>query len=160
MGVLGAADGAFGGEVGLGHTAEFFETRAAVGTSVFVEGHTFIMKLRIHADSIRLRLKQSEVAALCAGREVVERCPTQPVAVEYALRPDSQVDGLEVENDGKRLTVLIPMDWLGGWDSDERVGFENSGKPIQLLVEKDFKCANPSFPGDNEDTFDGPTPCS
>lgn len=117
------------------------------------------MKLRIHADSIRLRLKQSEVKTLAEGGEVVETCPTLPVAMQYALRPDAAAPGLRASADGARLTVLIPSPWLAGWDSDDRVGFEDTTGPIHLLIEKDFKCANPSSPKDNDDCYENPVAC-
>jgi hypothetical protein len=117
------------------------------------------MKLRINADSIRLRLKQSEVATLAAGGEVVESCPTVPVPLTYTLRPDAVVKTLTATADGARLTVGIPSAWLTGWDTDQRVGFEETDGPIHLLIEKDFKCANPSLPTDNEDCYDNPVAC-
>ena len=113
------------------------------------------MKLRIQAGSIRLRLKQSEVKTLAEGGEVVERCPTLPVALEYALRPDADVSDLAAEFDGGRLTVRIPAQWLIGWEGDERVGFASAG----VLIEKDFKCAQPSAPADNEDGYENPVTC-
>jgi hypothetical protein len=117
------------------------------------------MKLRINADSIRLRLKQSEVATLAAGGEVVEVCPTLPVALTYALRPDLAASTLTARADGSRLTVGIPAAWLTNWDTDQRVGFEDESGPIHLLIEKDFKCANPSLPKDNEDCYENPVAC-
>jgi len=117
------------------------------------------MKLRIHAESIRLRLKQAEVKALTGGGEVVERCPTLPVALEYALRPDDGVTELVAASDGARLTVRIPAGWLAGWDVDERVGFESTSGGIHLLIEKDFKCTLPASPADNEDCYENPVAC-
>ncbi|MBL8238793.1 MAG: hypothetical protein JNM66_15320 [Bryobacterales bacterium] len=117
------------------------------------------MKLRIHADSIRLRLKQAEVKALTEGGEVVERCATVPVALEYALRPDAHGAALTAESDGARLTVRIPAAWLVGWDGDERVGFEGDAGGVHLLIEKDFKCAMPATPKDNEDCYENPVAC-
>lgn len=117
------------------------------------------MKLRIHADSIRLRLKQSEVKALVEGREVVESCPTLPFALTYGLRPVSGIDALSAECDGARLTLNVPSQWLAGWDTDARVGFEGQSGPLQLLIEKDWKCANPASPKDNEDCYDNPVEC-
>ena len=113
------------------------------------------MKLRIQAGGIRLRLKQSEVRALVEGGEVVEMCPTLPVALQYALRPDTGVTDLAAEFDGGRLTVRIPAQWLIGWEGDERVGFASAG----VLIEKDFKCAQPSAPADNEDCYENPVAC-
>jgi hypothetical protein len=116
------------------------------------------MKLRIYADSIRLRLKQSEVKTLVEGGEVVENCPTTPVPLSYALRPDAAASGLKAHSDGTRLTVEIPASWLTGWDTDERVGFE-SAEGLHILIEKDFKCTLPASPKDNEDCYENPVNC-
>lgn len=117
------------------------------------------MKLRIHADSIRLRLKQSEVKSLVEGGEVLERCPTMPVAITYALRSVAAAEAISAECDGTRLTLNVPSGWLAGWDTDARVGFEGQAGPIRLLIEKDWKCANPADPKDNEDCYENPVEC-
>lgn len=117
------------------------------------------MKLRIHADSIRLRLKQSEVKTLVAGGEVVETCPTAPVPLTYALRPDPAVETLVSRSDGTRLTLHVPAAWLANWDTDERVGFSSTDGAIQLLIEKDWKCTSPVTPAENEDCFENPNAC-
>ena len=117
------------------------------------------MKLRIHADSIRLRLKQSEVKLLVEGGEVVEICPTLPVPLTYVLRPDAAAETLVSHSDGTRLTVNVPASWLRNWDTDSRVGFESADGAIQLLIEKDWKCTNPTSPKDNEDCFENPVEC-
>jgi len=118
------------------------------------------MKLRIHADSIRLRLKQGEVKALTEGREVAEICPTKPVALTYVLRPDAEAGAIRAESDGARLTVVLPAAWLAGWDTDGRVGFEGDADGIHLLIEKDWKCTNPGEPKDNDDCYENPTVCA
>ena len=117
------------------------------------------MKLRIHAESIRLRLKQSEVRDLVEGREVVESCSTVPAQLIYALRPDATVEDLTVNHDRGRLTVRVPSAWLAGWETDERVGFASQSGPVELMVEKDWKCTNPASPKDNEDCFENPVAC-
>ena len=160
LGVFGATGSAAGRTIGFGHASQFFKLGPAFRTSVFVHRHTLIMKLRIHADSIRLRLKQSEVKALVEGGEVLETCPTLPVALVYALQPDPQGAEMTAEADGARLTVRIPAAWLEGWDGDERVGFEGDAGGIHLLVEKDFKCAMPATPKDNEDCYENPVACA
>jgi len=117
------------------------------------------MKLRIHADSIRLRLKQSEVKTLVGGGEVVETCPTTPVGLRYSLRADAAVASLAAQSDGTQLKVLVPAGWLAGWDTDERVGFESTEGGIHLLIEKDFKCSLPASAKDNEDCYENPVVC-
>lgn len=117
------------------------------------------MKLRIHADSIRLRLKQSEVKSVVEGGEVVVSCPTLPVAITCTLRSVSGIDAMSAECDGARLTLHVPAQWLTGWDTDSRVGFDGQAGPIRLLIEKDWKCANPADPRDNEDCYENPVEC-
>lgn len=121
--------------------------------------HTRNMKLRIHAGSIRLRLKQQEVKALIEGKEVAETCPTAPMALTYSLLPDAALSEMAAESDGARLTVHVPMAWLGGWDVDERVGFESTVGELHLLIEKDFKCASPMSPNENEGCYENPVAC-
>ena len=115
------------------------------------------MKLRIQAGSIRLRLKQAEVRSLAEGREVSEDCPTLPTPLTYVLRPSAAAD-LSASNDDGRLTVRIPSEWLKGWETDSRVGFESNEGGLQILVEKDWKCTSPADPKDNEDCFENPDP--
>jgi len=117
------------------------------------------MKLRVHADSIRLRLKQSDVKTLVDGGEVTECCPTAPAALSYALRPDAAGTKLAASFEGSRLTVTIPAPWLAGWDTDERVGFEST-EGLHILIEKDFKCTVPANPKDNEDCYENPVSCA
>ena len=117
------------------------------------------MKLRIHADSIRLRLKQSEVKALVEGGEVVETCPTSPVGLRYSLCADPAVTSLVAQCDGGWLNVQVPAGWLAGWDTDERVGFASTEGGIHLLIEKDFKCSLPASSRDNEDCYENPVAC-
>jgi hypothetical protein len=114
------------------------------------------MKLRIHADSIRLRLKQGEVKTLVEGGEVTESCPTVPLPLVYALRPDPAASALSVSHAGGRLTVHLPSAWLPGWDADDRVGFSGNEEGLEILVEKDWKCAHPASEKDNADCFANP----
>lgn len=117
------------------------------------------MKLRIHGGSIRLRLKQSEVKALVEGREVSEVCPTLPSPLIYSLRPDSSATALSVSAQGGHMAIAVPASWLPSWDTDQRVGFDGTDRGIELLIEKDFKCALPATPKDNEDCYENPVAC-
>jgi hypothetical protein len=117
------------------------------------------MKLRIHAGSVRLRLKQSEVKALAEGREVTEVCPTLPVGLRYTLRPDAAAAEMTCTSDGAGLTVLVPAGWVAGWDVEERVGFHSESGGVAVLIEKDYKCAHPATEIDNEDCYENPVAC-
>lgn len=116
------------------------------------------MKLRIQSGSIRLRLKQAEVKTLVQGGEVREECPTAPMALVYALRPSEAAAMTATFTEGL-LTVHLPAVWLTHWDTDDRVGFDETDGGLRLLVEKDWKCVNPAAPSDNEDCFENPVGC-
>jgi hypothetical protein len=114
------------------------------------------MKLRIHGGSVRLRLKQSEVKAVSEGREVSEECPG---VLRYGLRPEAGLAGFRCEREEGGLTVLVPAEWVAGWDVDERVGFGGEAGAVAVLIEKDYKCAHPATEGDNEDCYENPVAC-
>lgn len=116
------------------------------------------MKLRIQANSIRLRLKQAEVKTLVEGGEVLEECRTAPDSLIYALRPTAEA-AMSATFASGRLTVHLPAEWLANWDTDDRVGFTGTDGGLELLVEKDWKCMNPAAPSDNEDCFENPVGC-
>lgn len=117
------------------------------------------MKLRIHASSIRLRLKQSEVAALVAGSPVSENCGVDGGGFSYALLPDPMAQELNARIQDSRLTIHVPGSWLPGWDTDDRVGFTATDGAVEVRIEKDFKCAHPDDLGDNEDCYENPNLC-
>lgn len=114
------------------------------------------MKLRLHEDSIRLRLTQSEVAALVQGGEVQHTCPTAPAPLVTILQSNSQASAITAAHDGSRLLIQVPSPLLAGWDADSRVGFAQSHGPLQILIEKDFRCAHPSDPAENKDCYPNP----
>lgn len=103
------------------------------------------MKLRIHNDSIRLRLTVSEVARIGAGRSVLAttRLPGGG-AFTYAL-VTTREPSLSASLDGHTLTVRLPAAQASAWAADpQRVTLrgeadERWGMPT-LLVEKDFAC--------------------
>ncbi|MBM3787485.1 MAG: hypothetical protein FJW30_24270 [Acidobacteria bacterium] len=112
------------------------------------------MKLRVTSDSVRLRLKQSEVRTLVQGREVAESCAG---LLSYSLVP---FDGAQLRATGSNghITIQVPAGWLPDWDTDTRVGFETSENGFRILIEKDWKCTAPSNPKDNDDCYENPTP--
>lgn len=114
------------------------------------------MKLRIHGNAVRLRVKQGEVAALAAGETVEERCELPGQALVYRLAPG----GTEVRvtlADGA-LTVWVPTAAVAAWAGTEQVGIAGTAGPVEVLVEKDWRCLDSKDPRDNEDTYPHPAP--
>lgn len=119
------------------------------------------MKLRIHNDSIRLRLTVSEVKRIGAGRSVLAstRFPGGR-AFTYAL-VTTRERSVSASLDGHILTVRLPADEASAWAADPDCitlrgePDERCGMPA-LLVEKDFECLAPRAGDDATDLFVNP----
>jgi hypothetical protein len=96
------------------------------------------MKLRLHSDTLRLRLSQSEVARLGAG-ERVEDIVSFPGdrTLEYAIEPGAVLSAMF---DGRRVTVTVPAAQAKHWAENSEVGISGSDGPLKILIEKDFQC--------------------
>ncbi|MEL7536430.1 MAG: hypothetical protein AAFZ58_04785 [Pseudomonadota bacterium] len=116
------------------------------------------MKLRIKADSVRLRLTRSEVESIGAGRDVRETTHfAGGHTLEYALEPSAD-DHLEARFEGQRLIVRAPAAVLVEWAAGDTVTVACPtavGSP-SILVEKDFSCLSPRAGDDDEDAFPHP----
>jgi hypothetical protein len=121
------------------------------------------MKLRISGNSIRLRVRRSEVERLSAGESVAETvhlgCSEQ-AALTYALGTVAGSAGVQVSYEGTQISVLLPKDETSTWAGTEQVGIYATvdvgpyGK-LNVIVEKDFACLDLSD-AENEDTFQNP----
>lgn len=120
------------------------------------------MKLRIRDNSVRLRLTQSEVAALQNvgwvhartafpdGRELGYRVESSPASV----RPEA----FFAES---ILTVRLPESVVLAWASSSQVSITaeqqlDDGEVLGVLVEKDFACLAPREGEDESDMYPHP----
>lgn len=121
------------------------------------------MKLRIHKNSLRLRLGPSEIARLLAsGRieETIRFAPGDFAQLTYALElAPADAEDLSVRYVLSEIAVIVPQAQAQQWADGNAVGI--SGKisvgedTLELLVEKDFACVDRK-PELNEDTFPNP----
>ena len=119
------------------------------------------MKLRLHDDSIRLRLRRPEVETLCREGAVESRTRLAAnVTLVYRLET-APVDHIELETRGHDITIRLPRRDAEGWEDNQRVGFEASVSIaddvlVQVLVEKDFKCIDGDSDEDQSDAYPNP----
>lgn len=122
------------------------------------------MKLRISGNSIRLRVRQSEMAKLTAGERIAETvhlgCSEQ-AALTYALGT-APASAVQVLYEGGAILVLLPKDEASTWAETEQVGIYatvgvGAFGTLDVIVEKDFACLDLSD-AENEDTFPNPDP--
>jgi len=122
------------------------------------------MKLRIRGDSIRLRLKVSEVHRLAAGESIAEETHFPGAVLTYCLEV-SDNGNFATTFSGNKLVIQLPRADVEEWADSDKVSLvseqelEDSGT-LSLLIEKDFKCLEPGHHrdcADDEDTFPHPS---
>lgn len=111
------------------------------------------MKLRIKGDTIRLRLTQSEVAAVARGDVVAETTSLSEPFV-YALETSGEAFGAAF-GDG-RMTVNVPRGVAVRWASTEEVSLRGREGSVRILVEKDFACLVPREEEGDSDAYPNP----
>ncbi len=122
------------------------------------------MKIRIRGDSIRYRLKISEVQRLAAGESLVEKTHFPGSLLTYGLEVSGN-DAMEAQFGDGRLLVRLPMIDVKKWAGSDEVSLvseQNLGEAgtLSLLIEKDFKCLEPGHHrdcADDDDTFPHPS---
>jgi hypothetical protein len=118
------------------------------------------MKLRIKGDTLRLRLSQTEVAAMAAEGSVEDALHVAPDAcLRYRLYADPEAAALGAVWNGSLLTIVVPAAWVGPWATGDGVGFEGTqdaglGRTLSILVEKDFACLHEAR--DEPDAYPNP----
>ena len=121
------------------------------------------MKLRIRGDSMRLRLKRSEVDQLAAGTSIVEETHFPGAVLTYRVDVSEDGDFLATFDNGT-LLVSLPKSKVLDWANTDEVSLFAEQKlsgldSLSLLIEKDFKCLEPGHHRDcedDEDTFPHP----
>jgi hypothetical protein len=102
------------------------------------------MKLRIHGDSLRLRLNRSDVKQFLETGIRTESIHFGPAAkLTYTLESSAQLSEMESHYSQDCIRVLLPLSMAEEWASSDQISLsldraENSGP--SLLIEKDFKC--------------------
>lgn len=103
------------------------------------------MKLRVRGNSLRLRLTQTEVAAIARGQAVEEALHFAGGGqLRYVLAPDGAVpEPVAAFREGTVL-VSLPLARAIAWARGGEVALQSSsGYSPSLLVEKDFACLKP-----------------
>ncbi len=123
------------------------------------------MKLRLQANSVRLRLKQGEVKRLIEKGVVEESIRFFPgrEALTYRLELSESAAAPTARLKGSEVLVEIPAAPARQWAADaNQVGLEaiqpagaDAAQGLTLLVEKDFACLDGSDE-QNADTFPNP----
>lgn len=116
------------------------------------------MKLRCVENSLRLRLRKSEVEELARNKSIkVEIGFPSGSLLAYELRifPSSPISALF---DSGLISIRLPEQQAMEWIQSEQVGISQEidlpdGKQLSILIEKDFPCKDRPEE-DKADTFE------
>jgi hypothetical protein len=119
------------------------------------------MKLRISANSVRLRLRRSEVDQLAetgAVEESIAFGPLENDRLTYLIRMLPGVRAIEVVFAGGQLIIDVPAEIAKEWARTETVGMDGkvpigNGEFLDVLIEKDFPCKHSDGREDPTDLF-------
>jgi len=116
------------------------------------------MKLRLRANTIRLRLIKSEVETLSTGHTVTDTIAT-PTPFHYKVHP-TNVEELSATFDANTLTIQVPIQWAINWPHTDQVGRQATTNGLDILIEKDWACTTPRLNDDDSGTYPNPTALS
>ena len=116
------------------------------------------MKLRIRGDSVRLRLKKSEVDTIGAGQSDVEQTRFPGSVLTYRLDVTDD-ESLSAGFSQGELAIRLPRAAAANWAGSDEVSLFGDAGDLSILVEKDFECLSPGHhrpDEDDEDTYPQP----
>ncbi len=107
------------------------------------------MKLRLHANAVRLRLNQAEVARLSSGGFIEETIEFPGSGrLSYAIHTTERPAVCARLEEGN-LRIDVPLQIAREWASTNRVGIDASpAAGPSILIEKDFQCLHGDEPLD------------
>jgi hypothetical protein len=112
------------------------------------------VKLRIHGNTLRLRLNRAEVAQFSKTGFVEEAIEFGPGArLAFSLESMSDLEMPQALYQNGWLRVQIPANQSREWITTDLAGVSGeqslcAGKHLSILIEKDFKCAHSPEPQD------------
>lgn len=114
------------------------------------------MKLRTTHNSIRIRVRKSELLTLQKEHRIEEsiRFPSSAL-FKFAVEISNNIEHIQASLDNHNLVLSIPHQEAAQWINSNQVGIEANLKlddkeQLHLLIEKDFPCLD----RENEDKSD------
>jgi len=116
------------------------------------------MKLRIHGNSVRLRLSRTDMQTFAQNGLVQDAIQFAPESrLSYALQCAPFVEEVQVQYEHGAITILIPVKVAREWISSDEVGISFAGAAgPSLLIEKDFRCLHSERDQRQDDAFPNP----
>jgi hypothetical protein len=118
------------------------------------------MKLRINGNSLRLRLSRSEVTRFNDKLIIEDIIDFGSSKLTYVLSVSQHISAVSAKYDGGTIELQVPSAVALDWAATDTVSISaeqilDNGQTLQLLIEKDFKCAHQP-PGEDADAYPNP----
>lgn len=118
------------------------------------------MKIRIKANSIRIRLSKTEVSRLADTGDLEEQTSFGENKFVYALKCTENGNVLSAKVEPYKITMLVPKMIINDWPQNSVVGFDakmevGNNEYLYLLLEKDFVCLDETME-DQSDNYENP----
>ena len=113
------------------------------------------MKIRIKGNSVRFRLAQNEVSELVNEGETWSKCDFGSNSLVYGIKSFNREE-MTCTFKEDRIVVSIPEQLLKNWDTDERIGFDDTADGLFILIEKDWQCLKPRPNEDESNLYKHP----
>jgi hypothetical protein len=112
------------------------------------------MKLRLEGNSIRLRVRKSDLIKLHSEGIITETLVfPNSLNFNYELRTDNKAETIDAQLSAAAMTVSIPLSIAMTWLNSDAVGMEHTlDSGLFILIEKDFPCTDRPWE-DTSDTF-------
>ena len=112
------------------------------------------MKLRLEGNSIRLRVRKSDLTKLQTKGVITETLVfPNSLNFNYELRTDTNTETVDAQLSATAITVSIPLSMATNWLNSDVVGLEHTvNNGLFILIEKDFPCTDRPWE-DTSDTF-------
>ncbi len=101
------------------------------------------MKIRIQGNTLRLRLKKSELAILADESKVSDIISFADSILVYSLEISS-TEKINASFSNNTVKVFIPKEIALNWIKTDLVSLSNTENTPSILIEKDFKCTSES----------------
>ena len=115
------------------------------------------MKMRCVQNSIRLRLRKSEIEQLGKGATIIEEVgfPGETPSLSFSLKMADETTAVQAVYIGHQIQITIPQTQATNWIKSNQVSLETflplqHPQQLHVLIEKDFPCKD----RENEDKTD------
>jgi uncharacterized protein DUF7009 len=119
------------------------------------------VKLRIHENSLRLRLSRSDVEQFRqTGIRTESLRLGSGAQFDYTLEASSQITVAEAWYGQDRIRVLLPLDLAEAWAASDQISLSlnpSEGSGPSLLIEEDFQCLHRDEVNTTDDAFPNPS---